>query len=174
MLKNTFYRTIFVKLAMLVFTLLVVPRALAVTFTVNSTLDQPDDLTMLGTCHTAENTCTLRAAVMQANRTSGAGATIMVPSGIYTLNIPAAVLDGEENGDLNLTTPTPVMGNPVITIIGAGASSTIIDAKQLDRVFTIQTGRTASISDVTIRNGYTLRDVGGGIYNNGGILSGCQ
>jgi len=68
----------------------------AVTFTVNSTLDQPDDLTVPGTCHTAENTCTLRAAIMQANRTSGAGATILLPSGTYALTIPAAGADGEE------------------------------------------------------------------------------
>lgn len=47
------------------------PMSAGVTFIVNSTLDQPDDLTMPGTCHTAANTCTLRAAIMQANRTSG-------------------------------------------------------------------------------------------------------
>jgi hypothetical protein len=50
------------------------PQALAVTFTVDDPLDKPDDLTIPGTCHTATGTCTLRAAVMQANRTSGAGA----------------------------------------------------------------------------------------------------
>ena len=43
------------------------------TFTVNSTLDQPDDLAQPGTCHTAAGTCTLRAAIMQANRSSGGG-----------------------------------------------------------------------------------------------------
>lgn len=47
--------------------------ASAVTFTVDSTLDQPDTLTIPGTCHTAANTCTLRAAIMQANRSSGIG-----------------------------------------------------------------------------------------------------
>ena len=77
----------------------------AVTFTVNSTLDHTDDLTVPGTCHTAANTCTLLAAVMQANWTSGAGATILLPSGTYALTIPAAGADGEENGDPNLTTP---------------------------------------------------------------------
>ena len=99
MLKNTFYPTVFMTVALLVFALLVVPRALAVTFTVNSTDDQPDDLTIPGTCHTAANTCTLRAAVMQANRTSEAVATIIVPAGVYTM-IPWAGADGEGNGDL--------------------------------------------------------------------------
>jgi hypothetical protein len=142
------------------------PMSAGVTFIVNSTLDQPDDLTMPGTCHTAANTCTLRAAIMQANRTSGAGATIILPAGTYTLTIPAAGADGEENGDLNLT--TPISGTPTITISGAGADNTFIDANQLDRVFKVYAGRTATISDVTIMNGYaSALQYGGGIYNEG-------
>jgi len=137
------------------------------TFTVNSTLDQPDDLTIPGTCHTSANTCTLRAAVMQANRTSGIGATIMLPSGLYKLTIPAAGVDGEANGDLNLTTPGS--GSPVITILGADAATTIIDANQLDRVFHIHANRVAAISDITIRNGYLAGASGGGIYNEGSL-----
>jgi hypothetical protein len=144
----------------------------AVTFTVNSNLDLPDDLTSPGTCHTAAGKCTLRAAVMQANRTSGAGATIMLPADTYTLTIPAAGADGETNGDLNLT--TPASGNPVITIIGAGAATTIIDANQLDRVLHVHSERTASISGVTLRNGFVSggihpTDQGGGILNEGGL-----
>jgi len=141
----------------------------AVTFTVNSTLDQADDLTIPGTCHTAANTCTLRAAVMQANRTTGLGATILIPAGTYTLTIPAAGADGEANGDLNLTTPGS--GSPTITITGAGPGSTIIDANHLDRVFHVHPTRVAAISDVTIRNGYLAgaNADGGGIYNEGSL-----
>lgn len=171
MLKKIFYPTMFMTVALLALVLLparlvsAVPTA--VTFTVNSTLDQPDDLTIPGTCHTAANTCTLRAAVMQANRTTGLGATIMLPSGVYTLTIPFAGADGEENGDLNLTTPGS--GSPVITITGAGAGSTIIDANQIDRVFHVHSGRVAAITDVAIRNGYLTgaNPFGGGIYNQG-------
>jgi hypothetical protein len=163
-LKNTFYPTVFMTVALLVFALLAVPQAFAVTFTVNSTDDLPDDLTKPGICHTAINTCTLRAAVMQANRTSGAGATIIIPAGIYTLTIPAG---GEEGGSLDLT--TPASGLPVITIIGAGASTTIIDGNQLDRVFDVSADRIASITGVTIQNGYCFFGCGngGGIYNRG-------
>ena len=50
-----------------------------VVFNVNSTADQLDDNAGTGVfdgvCHTAANTCTLRAAVMEAVRVSGAGAT---------------------------------------------------------------------------------------------------
>jgi hypothetical protein len=149
--------------------MLAAPFAFAVTFNVDSFLDQPDDLTIPGTCHTAANKCTLRAAVMQANRTSGAGATINVPAGTYLLTIPAAGADGETNGDLNLT--TPASGNPVITITGGGAATTIIDANQLDRVLHVHVGRTATISGVTIRNGYVSASgtAGGGIYNQGSL-----
>ena len=140
MLKNIFYPTMFMAAALLMLAMLMVPRALAspstVTFTVDSVLDQIDDDTSDGICHSAANHCTLRAAIMQANRTSGLGATIIVPAGIYTLTLPAAGLDGEDNGDLNLTTPGS--GNPKITITGAGAGSTIIDANQIDRVFHVR------------------------------------
>ena len=173
MLKNIFYPTVFMIVALLTLVLLQVrpvsAAPTAVTFTVNSTFDQPDDLTIPGTCHTAANTCTLRAAVMQANRTSGIGATIILPSGVYALTIPVAGVDGEGNGDLNLT--TPVSGSPTITITGAGAGITIIDANQIDRVFHVHPDRVAAISDVTIRNGYLAgaNADGGGIYNEGSL-----
>jgi hypothetical protein len=173
-LKNIFHPTVFMIVALLALVLLQVRPVsavpTAVTFTVNSTLDQSDDLTIPGTCHTAANTCTLRAAVMQANRISGIGATIIVPSGVYTLTIPVAGADGEANGDLNLTTPGS--GSPSISITGAGAGTTIIDANQIDRVFHIHPGRVAAISDMTIRHGYyvpTVNAYGGGIYNQGSL-----
>ena len=134
-------------------------------FTVNSLLDQPDDLTTPGTCHTAAGTCTLRAAVMQANRSTGAGAKILLPAGLYSLTIPATGNGGEENGDLNLT--PPVSGNPVITLMGAGASTTIIDANQLFDIFSIDVGRTVVLAGVTLRNGYA--DFGGAIDNFGAL-----
>ena len=156
MLKNIFYPTVFMIVALLALVLLQVrpvsATPTAVTFTVNSTLDQPDDLTIPGTCHTAANTCTLRAAVMQANRTSGIGATIILPSGIYTLTIPFAGADGEENGDLNLT--APVSGNPSITITGAGAGYDHHRREPNRPGVPCSPCRTGTISDVTIRHGY--------------------
>jgi len=175
MLKKIILRIVAITMALQLLTLPVAPRAqaapTAVTFTVNSTLDQPDDLTIPGTCHTAANTCTLRAAIMQANRTTGLGATILLPAGIYSLTIPFSGSGGEDNGDLNLT--APATGSPAITITGAGAGSTIIDANQIDRVFHVHPYRVAAISDVTIRNGYYVPNVnayGGGIYNEGSLI----
>jgi predicted outer membrane repeat protein len=138
----------------------------AVVFTVNSTLDQIDDNPTDGICHTIDNTCTLRAAVMSANRASGTGSTIVLPAGPpYTLVIPATVADGDDNGDLNLNVPAGYAPGPT-TITGAGAAVTIIDANGIDRVLSVAAGRTGTISGVTVRNG-TASKLGGGIYNAG-------
>src|SRR5438874_2391299 len=59
------------------------------TFTVNDTTDAVDvQLCTGGTpvCAAANGKCTLRAAVMQANACAGRD-TILVPPGIYALNI---------------------------------------------------------------------------------------
>src|SRR5207247_1728882 len=107
-----------------------------ITFTVDSTLDYPDDNAIPhGTCHAVINKCTLRAAIMEANRTTGPGADIIVPAGIYTLTIPISGSDGDDSGDLNLYGPPS--GNTVINIVGAGAATTIVDANQLDRLLSV-------------------------------------
>jgi len=140
------------------------------TFTVNDhDHDLPDDNPGNGACHTSIGTCTLRAAVMEANR-SASGAIITLPAATYTLSIAANSCgsDGESCGDLNLT--TPISGTPLITITGAGAATTMIDANTVDRVMLISSGRSADISGVTLRNGYSLTDNGGAIYNDHGTL----
>jgi hypothetical protein len=103
---------------------------------------------------------------MQANTIGGPGITILLPSGTYMLTRPITGTNGADSGDLNLT--KPASGNPVISIIGAGALSTIIDANQRDRAFVISATRTAVIAGVTIRNGFAAPDRdGGGIWNEG-------
>ncbi|CAG0937010.1 hypothetical protein TFLX_05913 [Thermoflexales bacterium] len=169
MLKNIFYSRIFMAVALLMLTLLLVPRTLAspsvVTFTVDSVLDQIDDDISDGVCHSAANQCTLRAAIMQANVIPGPGVTIILPSGTYTLTRPPAGANGADNGDLNLA--SPASGNPVISIVGAGAASTLIDANKIDRVLSVGLSRRATISGVTIRNGFRQGAQGGGVSNSG-------
>lgn len=175
-MKNIFYLTLFMAAALLMSALLLVPRALAspsaVTFTVNSTLDEFDINFGDGICLTDSNLCTLRAAVNEANRISGTGATIFLPPGIFKLTILPDYygFEGEGEGDLDLI--SPLTGSPMITITGAGPGLTIIDANKISRVFRVYPGRVAAISNVTIRNGYfaqgnLLNHDGGGIYNEG-------
>ena len=132
------------------------------TITVNSPLDEPLPPATGQCLSTPSGKCTLRAAIMLANRVASPGVTIVVPSGIYTLTIlPLIGDDGDAFGDLNITRTMPIM------ITGAGAANTIIDANQIDRVFSIAANCTVSISGVTIRNGLVSPGSGGGIHNNG-------
>jgi len=140
--------------------------ASAVTFTVDTTLDLVG--TDLNNAVCPVGSCSLRAAIMHANKIPNVDVTINLPSGLYDLTQLPIGADGEESGDLNLTSPTG--GNPIINIIGAGAATTIIDGKGTDRILTVAINRAANISGVTIRNGNRPNLSGGGIYNSG-ILS---
>jgi CSLREA domain-containing protein len=123
-----------------------------VVFNVDTLADQVDDDTGDGQCHTSANRCSLRAAIMQANHLGGPGLTIiLLPAGTYVLTRAPGGANGEDTGDLNLV--TPAVGGQTVSLIGAGAASTIIDANHLDRVLAVDHGCTARIFGVTIRNG---------------------
>ncbi len=146
-----------------------------VTFTVNTVADLIDDNTNDGVCHTNANTCSLRAAIMQANHWSNPEfAIINLPAGTYmlTIPVPGSGFDGEASGNLNLTAPLTV--DQRIIINGAGSANTIIDGNrmggvQFTGVFDIAPGRNALIARVTIRNGNQLFS-GGGVLNSGTLM----
>ncbi len=136
------------------------------TIPVNSTsddFDQPDN-----------GNCTLREAILAANTNTavdgcpsgapGPGTVdqIVVPAGIHQLTIGPRGDDVAERGDLDLTDD--------IEIVGAGANTTQVDATELDRIFHIHSGITASISGLALRNGNAGSDNGGGINNNGNLV----
>ena len=139
----------------------------AAIFNVTSTMDALDASPGDGVCATAgmNPVCTLRAAIQEANAHPGAD-TINLPAGTYTLTIAGRSEDAAASGDLDVNDPS-VGGT--LSIVGAGAGTTIIamgngsDGKPLDRVFHIFSD--ASISGVTIRNGYAQSNYGGGLYN---------
>jgi CSLREA domain-containing protein len=124
-------------------------NAHAATFTVTR-LDDPAP----GTC---DSDCSLREAVLAANAGSG-GDTIVLPVGLFRLTRGGAGEDAASTGDLDLTKS--------VTITGAGARSTTIDAAGLDRVFDVRPGVTALIADVAVSGGFVGVD-GGGIENLG-------
>ncbi|HSH01638.1 MAG TPA: choice-of-anchor Q domain-containing protein [Anaerolineae bacterium] len=152
------------------------PTTTSAEFTVNATHDAVDINPGDGICETdtGNNICTLRAAIQETNALNGAD-TIHLPSGVFTLTLP-----GDDNGgamgDLDITDD--------LTLIGASAATTIIDANQLDRAIRIgcdtpsypspgdgcpPTHPIVTITDLTITNGYAPR--GGGIYNFHGQLT---
>lgn len=134
-----------------------------VTFNVNDNRDTVDLNPGNGSCLTVNGTCTLRAAVMEANHYIVA-VQINLPAGVYTLGAPSGS-DGDDTGDLNIVS---VLNSPLVSIVGAGAATTIIDGNMTDGVFYIESDRTVFISGVTVRNGKASSS-GGGIYNFGNL-----
>ena len=59
--------------------------------------------------------------------------------------------------------------NNNVTIVGASASSTIIDAQKLGRIFNITSGSTVTITNLTLQNGNATGN--GGAINNAGNLT---
>ncbi len=146
------------------------------TFNVNTTTDTVDAQPGDGVCADANGNCSVRAAVMESNASLSSGitksVTISVPAGTYTLTIPG--IDGADasHGHLDIN------AGPV-SIVGAGASTTIIQAgtavnaqgipNGIDKVFSINpagafAGFSASFSNLTIQFGLnisTLNPFGG-------------
>jgi CSLREA domain-containing protein len=138
-----------------------VPSAHAASFTVNSQTDAVDANPGDGFCATTSLPsegvrCTLRAAIQEANAQSGAD-TIQLPAGAFMLTIAGPDEDAALTGDLD------VLGD--LTLTGAGAASTVIDANQLDRSLDISSGVAVEVRGLTIRNGRAL--YGGGIRSLG-------
>ena len=141
------------------------PVALGSTYVVNTTLDTPDADVGAPACADASGKCSLRAAIMQANFTTGAD-DITLPAGTYTLTRPdigdeaSAVL-----GDLDITDD--------LTIQGAGSGVTIVDGNGSvthDRVFQVlSTAKNVTINGLSIRNGKRTGtfDEGGGLLWDG-------
>lgn len=88
---------------------------------------------------------------------------IDLPAGTYTLSIPGADEDAAATGDLDIT-HSGAAGS--LTITGAGAGTTTIDAAGLDRVFHVLASGDFQLSDVTITGGSVTGD-GGGLFNQG-------
>jgi Right handed beta helix region len=108
----------------------------ALTFTVNSTADVAAGGTLAnGVCETASGNgvCTLRAALQKAIAYPGGGVTIALPAGTYT----------RASTYPSITAP--------LTIQGAAATQTIVDANGLDRGFLIDNGPVVTIAGVTIQ-----------------------
>ncbi len=125
------------------------------TFTVTKTEDTAD-----GAC---DADCSIREAIGAANMRSGA--TVSIPAGNYTTTLAGASEDANATGDFD------ILSN--VTIMGAGANSTIIDGGGLDRIFHINGLFNVSITGVIVQNGNTDTSFGGGggILNDGGALT---
>jgi hypothetical protein len=133
--------------------------------------DQGDDVDAApgdGVCATTSGSCTLRAAVMEADASPGYDA-IDVPSGTYRLTRAGANEDLSATGDLDI--------HHDLEIRGAGVGATWLDGGRSDRVLEVHASAAVTLSDVTIHGGLVSggQGRGGGIRNAGELaLDRCR
>jgi hypothetical protein len=123
------------------------------TFTVDSAADTPDAGLADGRCRTADDTCTLRAAIQQANATvnQGDGPDRIV----FATSHKLIRLDAELPG---ITTDMDIRGP------GAADMTLWGNASEHQRVFGITSFAQVRISGLTITHGFA--DTGGGVAIN--------
>lgn len=143
-------------------------RALLAAFIVNTTADTVNAAPGNGVAVDAAGDTSLRAAVMEANALGGSH-TIELDEGIYQLSITSSTTNDDASAtDLDI--------HADITVVGAGAELTTIDAQQLFRIFHVHSGATLSVRDVTLTGGRVsiTGDGGGGggavLVNSSGTL----
>jgi hypothetical protein len=125
--------------------------ASAAGFAVNATYDAVDVAPGNGICADAAGSCTLRAAVMEANALPGFD-TIKVPGGTYPLTLLGPGEDAGTTGDLDV--------HSELGLYGDGPRRTVVDGQQSDRVFDLRDASVA-MSGLAIRNGVATQ--GGGM-----------
>ena len=128
---------------------------------VDSVLDAVDANVGDAICADAAGNCTLRAALAEANFTSGLQ-NILLPAGTFLLTIPPAIEDTVATGDLDIY--------DTVTLVGAGPTLTRIDANGPvigDRAFHLKdisgVGVSALLEGIAVVNGQVLNVNGGGI-----------
>ncbi|MEK7217201.1 MAG: CSLREA domain-containing protein, partial [Chloroflexota bacterium] len=140
----------------------------ATTITVNNPADTVAD----------DGFCTLREAIIASNIDSASGLTpgecpagagldvIALPANTYFLTIAGPDENAAATGDLDILQS--------VSLVGAGAASTVIDISGIDRVFHVIGPVTVSLSGATIRNGTVSSTVsptsnaGGAVLLEGG------
>lgn len=135
------------------------PPLRAATFAVDATDDRGDASPGDGTCD-AGGACTLRAAVQETNALAGPD-EIVLPAGTYRLTLRGED-DSAAAGDLDVT--------DALTVTGAGAATTIVDARKAkDRAFDVTGSGALVLGGVTVQKGKAPKGStgGGGIRNQG-------
>lgn len=133
-------------------------------FIVNDTSDVVDVNPGNGLCAAESGSCSLRAAVQEANPLTGKS-TICLPSGTFTIELADLSEDEALSGDLDIT--------GMLIIESIGTEATIIDGNTLDRVFHILPDAYLELYKVTVSGGGSQAiEYGGGILNEGYLAIG--
>jgi Calx-beta domain len=137
-------------------------------FKVDDKTDAVDATPGDGKCETSDNSCTLRAAVMEAG---AAGGEITLPAGTFKLTIPGGTEVGEQflanqpdaaKGDLDISKR--------IQISGEGPGETVIDGLGKVRIFDVHApDGNLLLSEVRLTRGIGDFDKASGHYHGGAI-----
>lgn len=144
-------------------------RRLLAVYTVDTFLDTVDANVNDGIAADVSGRTSLRAAVMQANASSGAD-TILLPAGTYQLNIRGSAEDAAATGDLDIVDDLTIIGDDAVTtIVDAGG-----DTGLLDRIFDVpnstrQLPRSVTIQGITLQGGRVYSS-GSSDFNSGGAI----
>jgi CSLREA domain-containing protein len=121
----------------------------------------------------SDGDCSLREAIEAANRDAAvdncpAGCRfdrVIVPAGTYRLSLHGADEDDNQSGDLDILDD--------LTLLGAGAETTILDGDGADRLLHNH-GARLDLKGLTLTNGRApavSRGDGGGLYNHSGSVT---
>jgi CSLREA domain-containing protein len=148
----------------------------AVPFAVDDLSMEVDDNIGNGICHTANDKCTLRAAIQEANAHNGDD-TITLPIGTFDVSNGKAT--NKKSGGTFLAGTLDVTDTTgKVTITGDSQLTTIIQSRKGTRIFNVAAGAELILNDLTVSGGST-RGVdtqldqfnfnGGNIYNLGKV-----
>ncbi|MEE4331658.1 MAG: hypothetical protein V2J10_12380, partial [Wenzhouxiangella sp.] len=119
----------------------------ALDFIINSTVDAPDAVPGDGLCNPVNalpQTCTLRAAIMEANALGGEH-NIALASGVYVLNNVGENEDQSVTGDLDISSE--------ILIVNGTDNRPLISGNATDRIFDIQAGGKLTLDNIDLAGG---------------------
>jgi large repetitive protein len=150
-------------------TLLGSAQAAPAIFEVNDTRDMIDRNLGDGQCETSAGTCTMRAAIQEANANPGPDVIRVLP-GIYAIAIAPINENAANVGDFEITDPVTIEKAPgylgdVIVDGGTPLPSSPVIARGLDRLFEIHPGAgDVTLRNLTLQNGFSPEE-GGAIQN---------
>ena len=141
----------------------------ATTLTVDDTADRVDANVGSQGCRTTTGTCTLRAAIQEANANPGPDVIHVLP-GTYPIEIAPVNENAANVGDFEILDPVTIEKAPgylgdVIVDGGTPLPSAPIIARGLDRLFEIHPGAgDVTFRNLTLQNGFSP-EAGGAIQN---------
>jgi hypothetical protein len=143
------------------------PAAHATHYAVDVVIDSIDAIPGDGMCADASGSCSLRAAVQEANATPGAD-SIALAAAHYVFALVGLEEEAAASGDID------IVGD--LEIRGAGVAATTIDAAALDRLLDLRPGVATSqvrLQELTLRNGAAVVPQGLAAPTSAGIRVGA-